>query len=112
MNYLTGEFTDVFHEWKAVRGGILADEMGLGKTVMAISLMVDDNFKGINLVVVPVNVLRQWISEFKTHCKQKVEVYEFHSNKNRKTIDLNKFDVVITTYGVLGNEYKAWANQD
>ena len=48
--------------------------MGLGKTVMAISLMVEDKFEGINLIVVPVNVLKQWIAEFKNHCKIKLSI--------------------------------------
>ncbi len=58
--------------------------MGLGKTVMAISLLVDDGFKGVNLIVVPVNVLKQWVSEFKNHCKKKVAILEYHSLQNRR----------------------------
>ena len=60
VNYLTGEFTKLFHDWKSIRGGILADEMGLGKTVMTLSLLADENWEGINLIVVPVAVLLQW----------------------------------------------------
>ena len=44
INYLTGEFTKAFHDWKSIRGGILADQMGLGKTVMTLSLLADQNW--------------------------------------------------------------------
>lgn len=44
INYLTGEFTQTFHDWRSIRGGILADEMGLGKTVMTLSLLADEEW--------------------------------------------------------------------
>ena len=103
MNYLTGEFTNELHEWKTVRGGILADETGLGKTVMAISLLADDNFTGTSLVVVPKNVINHWIAQFNTMCPNSVKVYDFHEKNKKRGVDLNEFDVVLTTYGVLGN---------
>jgi SNF2 family DNA or RNA helicase len=34
--------------------------MGLGKTVMTLSLLADENWEGVNLIVVPVAVLLQW----------------------------------------------------
>lgn len=60
INFLTGEFTQKFHEWKSIKGGILADEMGLGKTVMTLSLLADEKYDGLNLIVVPVSVILQW----------------------------------------------------
>lgn len=53
----------------------MADEMGLGKTVMTLSLLSDENFVGINLIVVPVAVLIQWKEEILKHCGPSVKVF-------------------------------------
>jgi SNF2 family DNA or RNA helicase len=37
--------------------------MGLGKTIMSIALMAEEGWKGTNLIVTPVNVIRQWHNE-------------------------------------------------
>ena len=60
INETTGEFTNQFHPWSSVKGGILADEMGLGKTIMTLSLLADEDFIGLNLVVCPPNALTHW----------------------------------------------------
>ena len=60
---------------------ILADEMGLGKTLQTISfigsLMYDYNACGPFLVVVPLSVLSNWLSEFSRFCS-KLKVVRFH----------------------------------
>ena len=45
-------------------GGIIADEMGLGKTLEIIALMLGRP-KSKTLIIVPANLISQWISEFK-----------------------------------------------
>ena len=79
INYLKGEISREFHDWKSIKGGILADEMGLGKTVMMLALLADEDYYGLNLVVVPVSVVRQWSEEIKKHCGEHIKVLEFNS---------------------------------
>lgn len=107
------------------RGGILADDMGLGKTVQAISLILrnrkpehehsesespekdDKRLSKSTLVVAPLALIKQWESEIlekieKTH---KLRVCLYHgTNRAKTTRDLDKYDVVITTYGTLTSE--------
>lgn len=113
------------------KGGILADDMGLGKTVQAISLLLrnrkpehehsepessgkEDNSAASStriskstLVVAPLALIKQWESEIlekvkKTH---RLRVCLYHgTNRAKTTRDLDKYDVVITTYGTLTSE--------
>ncbi|KAJ5173340.1 hypothetical protein N7492_005933 [Penicillium capsulatum] len=115
------------------KGGILADDMGLGKTVQAISLLLrnrkseyehehseprsseKDNKNALppsspsksTLVVAPLALIKQWEAEIvdkieKTH---KLRVCLYHgANRAKTTRDLDKYDVVITTYGTLTSE--------
>lgn len=97
------------------KGGILADDMGLGKTVQAIALIVahksaDSDCK-TTLVVGPVSLLRQWGAEIESKIKRsaklKVAVYHGADKKKLSTFRaMNKFDVVMTSYGTLSSEYK------
>ena len=69
---------------------ILADEMGLGKTLQTITflgtLKLELMCKGPHLVVVPMSVLSNWMSEFKRFCPA-LNVIRYHSSdlseKNR-----------------------------
>jgi SWI/SNF-related matrix-associated actin-dependent regulator of chromatin subfamily A member 5 len=98
---------------------VLADEMGLGKTIQTIaflgSLKHDLGKKGPHLVVVPMSVLSNWMSEFKRFCPSLV-IVRFHStNKEEKDrlkkiiltgIPLGEIDVIVTTYDMLVSEGK------
>lgn len=67
---------------------------------------------GPHLVIVPLNVLDTWISEFHRWCPS-VRAYRYHgSEKERKRIydtylQFGKFDVIITTYetAVVGENF-------
>ena len=107
--------------WSRRRNVILADEMGLGKTCQSISLVaylsLALNVAGPYLVVVPLSVITNWLSEFSKWAKQLnvvvyvgdaqsrevIRSYEFHgggvggSAKNRKY----RFDVLLTTYDIM-----------
>ena len=95
-------------------GGILADEMGLGKTLMALALVVEAKRmvqrqprQCGTLIVVPKSVIAQWAREIRLHVQPSaLHVYSYYEAKERKgMIDLCEFDVVLTTYAVLGMDY-------
>ncbi|KAI1346448.1 SNF2 family N-terminal domain-containing protein [Xylaria sp. FL0043] len=98
---------------RLLSGGILTDEMGLGKTLQTISLIMNDGFKhGPTLIVAPTGVLSNWEQQFTEHVKvDKVpRVLRYHgSSKYRqfKKSDLLQYDVVITSYGLLANQFKS-----
>lgn len=92
-----------------MRGGILADDMGLGKTLQMISLILADKEKrgaatsteSGTLVVAPVSVMSNWEQQIQTHIKPDcaLKVHRLHGAKKGNQIDLNTFDVVVTSYG-------------
>ena len=98
---------------------ILADEMGLGKTLQTITflgtLKLELMCKGPHLVVVPMSVLSNWMSEFKRFCPA-LNVIRYHSSdlseKNRLRAEVlagvpsGKVDVVVTTYEMVVSEGK------
>ncbi|KAG5642615.1 hypothetical protein DXG03_002485 [Asterophora parasitica] len=83
--------------WK---GGMLADEMGMGKTIQIISLFVSDGLKP-NLVVAPTVAVMQWRNELQSHTDG-LKVLVWHgSSRESNTKELQKYDVVLTTYAVM-----------
>ncbi|KAM3728181.1 Transcription termination factor [Dirofilaria immitis] len=122
----------LWRERQAFPGGILADDMGLGKTLSMISLIVNVKERrkqnaeltdGLNkrdtknsclipsratLIVAPASLIFQWEAEFQKHVKNDfLSRYLFHGPKHKRDIDakcLARYDVVITTYGVVSSE--------
>ncbi|KAK8008748.1 SNF2 family N-terminal domain-containing protein [Apiospora marii] len=99
------------------RGGILADDMGLGKTISSLALIVRDRTPehkiypgrgGTNIVVAPVSLIAQWEKEIESKLKYpySLAVWNYHKKKLPFS-QLRKYDVVLTSYGKLGQEYKA-----
>ncbi|KAK0282791.1 hypothetical protein LTR91_006610 [Friedmanniomyces endolithicus] len=114
-----------------ISGGLLAEEMGLGKTVEILSLValhkrinlptreVLDDFSGsyvtpsrATLIITPASILQQWITELGRHAPSlRVKHYEGVIADGKKLSDAravqdmaNDYDVVLTTYLVLGQE--------
>ncbi|KAL5994539.1 hypothetical protein ACLOJK_024592 [Asimina triloba] len=124
------------------RGGILADAMGLGKTIMTIALILkrpgwenadEPKNKGRNegydsergaqhtttvtggtLVVCPMSLLGQWNDELEAHSEQGAISVLVHYGGDRTSNPtmLSKYDVVLTTYGVLTASYKNGLGND
>ncbi|KAH6675016.1 P-loop containing nucleoside triphosphate hydrolase protein [Halenospora varia] len=96
------------------KGGILADDMGLGKTISALALILsrpsDNPARKTTLIVGPVALVRQWQKEIRTKIKSshRLSALLLHgapaSAKHWDTIQT--YDVVLTTYGTLGAEFK------
>ncbi|KAJ8092278.1 hypothetical protein PM082_023881 [Marasmius tenuissimus] len=95
-------------------GGILADDMGLGKTIQTLTRIVEgkrtksDKEAGwakSTLVVCPLALIGQWAEEIEKITKGLVVVKHHGGSRTANPNDLQKADVVITTYDVLKSEY-------
>lgn len=86
-------------------GGCLADDMGLGKTIQALvffqSLHENGHPTAASLLVVPKSLLINWQREAARFTPE-LHFYEYFRNDRVKDASLfNKYDLVITTYGVM-----------
>ncbi|KAE8795707.1 hypothetical protein D1007_29300 [Hordeum vulgare] len=111
-----------------LRGGIFADDMGLGKTLTLLSLIarskahnvgggkakgskrrkIDDVEAGsmTTLVVCPPSVFSSWVTQLEEHTNAgSLKVYMYHGQRTKDKEVLLKYDIVITTYSVLGTEF-------
>jgi non-specific serine/threonine protein kinase len=88
-------------------GGILADDMGLGKTVQALAFL--QHFKTqynriYAMVVCPTTLIYNWENEIKKFTPSLTYTIHHGSTRTKKTEDLSKYDVIITTYGTLRSD--------
>ena len=88
-------------------GGILADDMGLGKTIQALSML--HHYKEINggikaLVVCPTTLIYNWKNEVEKFTPSLGWHIHHGSIRSRSSEDLQKHDIVITTYGTLRSD--------
>jgi superfamily II DNA or RNA helicase len=89
-------------------GAFLADDMGLGKTIQVIAHIVIEKTEGrLNhpaLIVVPTSLVANWTAElakFSPH----LQVSVLHgTNRHARRAEIDRADVVITTYGVLARD--------
>ena len=72
-------------------------QMGLGKSACAIALMLRRP-KNFNLLVVPKNIIQNWINELSKFTNWNVMVFD---RRYSKIEDIMDYDVVITTYDLL-----------
>eukprot|EP01084_Bolivina_argentea_P170846 296016_1 len=110
-------------------GGILADDMGCGKTLQCISLIAtnsgfdndnndnDNDSKmeqGPTLIICPVAVMSNWEKQIERHCvNNSFKVMKYHGSDRIKDVDIiNKYDIVITTYGTVASEYMGESDKD
>ena len=97
LNWLN--FLDEF-EW----GGILADDMGLGKTLQILTFLVQQKANGTNLIVVPTTLIFNWENEIQKFCPTLKAHYYYGGNREKDHSIFKKYDVVITTYGLIVND--------
>jgi SWI/SNF-related matrix-associated actin-dependent regulator of chromatin subfamily A3 len=102
--------------------------MGLGKTLTLLSLIgrtkarnvgvkkarggkrrkVEDAGEGSRstLVVCPPSVFSSWVTQLEEHIKAgSLKVYMYHGERTRDKKELLKYDLVLTTYSILGTEF-------
>lgn len=110
-------------------GGVLADYMGLGKTLQIIAFLLSQK-KSKSIVVVPTSVIYNWMDEFEKFAPS-IKIGLVHGSKskrdkvlrefkrglgikieedNLKEKSYEKYDVLLTTYGTLKNDEKAYEN--
>lgn len=90
-------------------GACLADDMGLGKTVQALAVLLERAPRGPALVVAPISVVLNWQSEAARFAPTlRVRIY----HQERSFDDLNSFDLVIASYGMLQQDADAFAEPD
>lgn len=120
----------LWRETQAPPGGILADGMGLGKTLTMLALIQqqrrasrEGKRKGTpappngeestqavecsgTLVVCPLSLLHQWEGEVTAHLSEPWSVHLYHGKgRGLRHDELLRYDLVITTYDTLSNEW-------
>ena len=86
---------------KVIAGGILADEMGMGKTIQMIGLwMLNPQEK--TLLMVPPILIPQWHREIQKYTGHSACIYY---GKARRTADISKAMVVITSYDTFWRDF-------
>ncbi|RYY63799.1 MAG: helicase SNF2, partial [Chitinophagaceae bacterium] len=88
-------------------GGILADDMGLGKTVQALTML--NHYRATNgelkaLVVCPTTLIYNWQNEVKKFTPSLTYHIHHGNTRSRSVEDLQKHNIVITTYGTLRSD--------
>ncbi|MDO9155164.1 MAG: DEAD/DEAH box helicase [Paludibacter sp.] len=97
-------------EWEG--GACLADDMGLGKTVQTLAVLLHRASKGPALVVCPVSVVGNWISEAQRFAPSlNVKMLE-NSNRQEALDELGSGDVLVTSYGLLQSEEKLFIEKE
>ena len=103
---------------ESFQGGILADEMGLGKTCTMLALIVADPLQhGISthssirvkgtLIVAPVPLLFVWEKQFQEHFRRGcVRHAIFYGRDRQQKVNLQNYDIVLTTYNTVALEWK------
>jgi SNF2 family DNA or RNA helicase len=86
-------------------GGFLADDMGLGKTLQTLALLQAEKENNPTpqpcLVVVPTSLIYNWEVEAKKFAPHLQIITYTGSQREQKVPYLSKFDVVLTSYGVV-----------
>jgi SNF2 family DNA or RNA helicase len=91
-------------EWGA--GACLADDMGLGKTVQAIAVLLHRAHCGAALVISPVSVMPNWISEVNRFAPTLNIKTLRNSDREATLASLEPGDLLIASYGLLLSEEK------
>ena len=88
-------------------GGILADDMGLGKTIQALTMLhyYKETNAGVKaLVVCPTTLIYNWKNEVEKFTPSLSWHIHHGSIRGRSAEDLQKHNIVITTYGTLRSD--------
>jgi non-specific serine/threonine protein kinase len=93
-------------------GGILADDMGLGKTIQTLSFLQhlkEKKGKLLSMVVCPTTLLFNWQNELEKFTPSLSFVIHHGGNRSKTQLLKNAPEVIITTYGTLRSDIKAFS---
>lgn len=97
-------------------GGILADDMGLGKTVQALAHILKEKEGGRLqlpvLVIAPTSLMHNWRREAEKFTPGLSVLVLYGPNRARHFGKLMTFDLVLTTYPLLGRDFEVLEAQD
>jgi len=98
-------------------GGCLADDMGLGKTIQTLALLLSlkearngnilnevNSMGHTSLIVVPTSLVHNWINELVRFTPSLTYYTHSGPSRTKNIADIIKYDVVITTYGIVRND--------
>jgi len=102
-------------------GGVLADDMGLGKTVQTLALLLavkaadekvesDRKFKA--LIVAPTSVVHNWLREMDRFAPSLRHALWHGVDRKERQEELEKADVVVTSYALLRRDEELLAKLD
>lgn len=95
--------------------GILADDMGLGKTLQTLAHLQlhverareDQEDVGPCLIVAPTSVVLNWLKEAHQFTPN-LTITEYYG-LNRRSVDIQAYDLVVTSYGVLRQDIELFS---
>lgn len=96
-------------------GACLADDMGLGKTLQTLALLkkVIESYKNENgnkapatLIVMPASLIHNWYNEIQKFTPELRVLRYVGSARSIETSGIGNFHLILTTYGVVRNEYE------
>ncbi|OAI16374.1 helicase SNF2 [Methylomonas lenta] len=88
-------------------GACLADDMGLGKTIQGLALLVEQAPGGPSLIVAPTSVCMNWEKEANRFAPTLKPIVLGSGDRQRLLENLQPFDVLICSYGMLQQEQVA-----
>ena len=88
-------------------GACLADDMGLGKTIQGLALLVERAPGGPGLIVAPTSVCMNWENEANRFAPTLKPMVLGSGDRQRLLDNLQPFDVLICSYGMLQQEQMA-----
>ncbi|KDR75774.1 hypothetical protein GALMADRAFT_248461 [Galerina marginata CBS 339.88] len=98
------------------RGALCADAMGKTLTMIALILATkreaDPDFSQSTLIVAPLSVLSNWEKQIADHCTPGTlsSCVYYGSNRGLSAAELQKYDLVITTYQTVAGEHEDSSN--
>jgi Superfamily II DNA/RNA helicases, SNF2 family len=118
--YQSEGFTWMYWLFNNNLGACLADDMGLGKTLQTLALLkkVVESCKNADkpvpasLIVLPASLVHNWYNEIQKFTPELKALKYVGSGRSLDNTELGSYNIVLTTYGVVRNEYEQLRNYE